>query len=179
MINTQIKIYSTYNLVLRLLEDYSEDYKLIEKWYKEESIYSQYEKRILSLEEIEKKYAPRTKPKSESSVFVIEANKVPIGIIDYQLINDKKISKLNIQDNTYEINIFIGELNYRNRRIAYRSINSMITYLLKNKTTNSIIACPLKENLKGIKCFRKCGFNIINEYKENNNTYILMLKKLE
>ena len=101
-----------------------------------------------------------------------------------------KIQSIKIKDsktilNSFEwssdkpINIFIGELNYRNRRIAYRSINSMITYLLKNKTTNSIIACPLKENLKGIKCFRKCGFDIINEYKENNNIYILMLKKLE
>ncbi len=46
---------------IRLLEDKAEDYKLLEKWYQEEEIYSSFEQRKLNYKEIKEKYYPELK----------------------------------------------------------------------------------------------------------------------
>ena len=43
------------NLRLRLLNDSEEDYKMLEKWYQEEELYSHFEQRKLNYDEIKNK----------------------------------------------------------------------------------------------------------------------------
>ncbi len=168
---------------LRKLIDSDDDYKILEKWYQEEEIYSQFEQRKLTYEEIKNKYLPRTLNSAKVPVFMIEYNNKPIGIIQYQLINDenKKLYSINC-DNCYEIDIFIGDLEFHNKGIGRKSINLLTKYLLKEKKANMLVMCPLKNNVSAKKCYEHCGFKTLREFKTedtigNLQEYICMIKE--
>ena len=168
---------------LRILNNTENDYKLLEKWYQNKDVYLHFEQRKLSYEEVQKKYCSRTSLDSKIPVFMIEYNNVPVGIIQYQLINDenKKLYDLNT-DNSFEVDIFIGESNLYNKGIGRKSINLLSNYLFKEKKANAIVMCPLKKNKNAIRCYENCGFKIKKEFQTADTIgiiqkYILMIKE--
>ena len=168
---------------LRIINDSEDDYKLLEKWYQNKDVYRHFEQRKLSYEEIQKKYGPRTSLDSKIPVFMIEYENIPVGIIQYQLIDDenKKLYDLNI-DNSFEVDIFIGESNLYNKGLGRKSINLLSNYLFKERKANAIVMCPLKENKRAIKCYENCGFKIKREFQTKDTIgisqkFILMIKE--
>lgn len=171
------------NILLRRLKDCDDDYKLLEKWCSQEEIYLHFEQKILSFDEIKNKYYPRTLNNTDIPVYMIEYIGVPIGIIQYQLIsNENKEFYMIDTDNGYEIDIFIGELDYHNKGIGKVCIEMMCNYLFENKNTDIIVMCPLKDNKNAINCYLKCGFEIKDIFREKNTIgnlceYVLLLKE--
>lgn len=170
-------------LELRQLIDCDDDYKKLEKWYQEEEIYSHFEQRILKYKEIKEKYYPRTLKEAKIPVYMIEYDKAPIGIIQYQLINSENKKLYNINYNKcYEIDIFIGELAMQGQGNGKKAINLLSKYLFKEKNAESLVMCPLKDNITAIKCYEKCGFKINNSFKIEDTIgdlqeYLLMIKE--
>ena len=165
-----------------LLQDTDNDYKLLEKWYQEEKVYSNFEQRKLNLKEIKEKYYPRTLNNAEIPVYMIEYQERPIGIIQYKLVDkeDKKLYQLN-GDNIYEIDIFIGEISEQNKGIGTRVIKMLSEKLFKENNASLIVMCPLKDNIQAINCYKKCGFYVTNYFNTRNTigeikTYVLMIK---
>jgi len=171
------------NVSLRRLRNIEEDYKLLEKWYKEKEIYSHFEQRILNYEEIVKKYYPRTLINAKVPVFIIEYDCEPVGIIQYQIVNEENSELYNLDNsNSYEVDIFVGELNLHNKGIGNKAVRLMTNYLFKEKNANLIVMCPLKENVNAIKCYEKVGFKINGEFITedtigNAQEYVLMVLK--
>lgn len=168
---------------LRRIENTDSDYKYLENWYQEEEIYSHFEQRKLTFEEIKSKYLPRTIVDAKVPVFMIEYDNIPIGIIQYQLINEenKKLYDLNI-DGSYEIDIFIGDLNLHNKGIGKTSIDLITNYLFKEKNAKVLVMCPLKDNYNAINCYKRCGFTIKKEFETEdtigvNQIFELMVKE--
>ena len=171
------------NVNIRLLKNDDKDYKLLEKWYQEKEIYSSFEQRKLNYDEIVAKYYPRTFKDSKIPVYIIEYNNIPVGIIQYKLVDleDKKLYKL-IGNNIYEIDIFIGELKEHNKGIGSKAINLLSDYLYTKKEAKLLVMCPLKNNTNAINCYKKCGFKIENYFNTKDTigtmkTYALMIKK--
>lgn len=170
-------------VLLRMLMDNDNDYNLLTKWYQEEEIYTSFEQRKLNFEEIKKKYYPRTFIDSKNPVYMIEYKNIPIGIIQYKLVEseDKKLYKLS-GNHIYEIDIFIGELNQHNKGIGTTAISILSNMLYKEKNAETLVMCPLETNKKAIKCYEKCGFEIKNYFKTKDTvgvvqTYTLMVKE--
>lgn len=158
-------------LKLRRLKDIENDYRYLEKWYKEKEVYHAFEQRVLSYEEIKNKYYERTLDNTKVPVYMIEYKSIPIGIIQYK----------EVEKNKYEIDIFIGDINLHNKGIGHLVINKMCEYLFNNNA-KEIIMCPLKDNLKAINCYKKCGFSIEKEFTDkdtigNKQVYLLMKKE--
>lgn len=128
------------DLKLRLLNNSYEDYKMLEKWYQKEEIYSHFEQRKLNYNEIKDKYFPRTLENTKIPVYMIEYEEEPIGIIQYQLINNenKKLYGINC-NNCYEIDIFIGELLMHNKGIGKRAINLLTEFYLTITKQNYLL----------------------------------------
>lgn len=173
------------NIILRKLEDNINNYKLLEKWYQQEEIYKYFEQKKLNLEEIKNKYYPRTLEDSSIQVYMIEYKNKEVGIIQYQLVKEenKKIYMINT-DNCYEIDIFIGEKEYQNKGIGYKTINIISDYLFTNKKANMIVMSPLKNNINAIRCYLKSGFKIEKNYISRDTIgvlqeYVLMIKEKE
>lgn len=171
------------NVSIRLLKDIEEDYKLLEKWYQEEEIYSSFEQRKLNYKEIKEKYYPRTLKTAKIPVYMIEYKNKPVGIIQYKLVEeeDKKMYKLT-GNNIYEIDIFVGELKEHNKGIGSKAINILSNILEKEKNAEILVMCPLENNTKAINCYKKCGFYIKDYFDTNDTigisqTYALMVKE--
>ena len=168
---------------IRLLKDIDTDYKLLEKWYQEEEIYSSFEQRKLNYQEIKEKYYPRTLKSAKVPVYMIEYKKRPVGIIQYKLVDTENKELYNLKGNyIYEIDIFIGELRFHNKGIGSTAINILSKYLYKEKKAKLLVMCPLKNNQKAINCYKKCGFYIKNYFKTKDTigmiqTYALMIKE--
>ena len=167
---------------IRKLKDIDSDYKYLTEWYKEEPIYRVFEQRILSYEEIKKKYYPRTLRNAKVPVYMIEYDKEPVGIIQYTLIGneDKELYKLK-EDKIYEMDIFIGNLNLHHKGIGTRAINILVNKLFKEKNADLVVMCPLKTNEKAINCYKKCGFTIKGGFDTQDTigdiqSYVLMVK---
>lgn len=168
---------------IRLLKDKTEDYKLLENWYQEEEIYSNFEQRKLNYKEIKEKYYPRTLKTAKIPVYMIEYKDKPVGIIQYKLVEeeDKKLYKLTC-NNIYEIDIFIGELKEHNKGIGSKAINILSNLLKKEKNAELLVMCPLENNINAINCYEKCDFSI-KEYFYTKDTigitqkYALMVKE--
>lgn len=122
------------NVFLRRLKDNIKDYKLLEKWYQVEEVYLQFEQRKLSLQEIKEKYYPRTFENATVPVYMIEYNNILVGIIQYKLLDEvnKKLYGLD-EDNIYELDIFIGNVEYHKKGIGYKSIKIIADIFLKKR----------------------------------------------
>jgi RimJ/RimL family protein N-acetyltransferase len=111
---------------------------------------------------------------------MIEYDQVPVGIIQYQQINKENQTLYKIENsNSYEIDIFIGELSLHNKGIGRKSVELMSDYLFKEKNAELLVMCPLKDNLNAIKCYEKVGFKINGEFitedtVDNIQKYVLM-----
>lgn len=169
-------------LALRLIRDDLRDYQLIYKWYQIKDVYTSFEQRPLSLDEVKQKYKTRTLASSLIPVFMILYAGKPIGIIQYQLVSaeNKELYGLTIPD-VYEIDIFIGETAFFNKGIGRRSVNLLAEYLIQQKKANLLVMCPLKSNERAIKCYQNCGFQIKKELKLEDTVgklkdYVLMTK---
>ncbi len=144
------------DILLRKLCDTKKDYELLEKWYKEKFVYSHFEQRVLNYDEIVNKYHHRTLDDTNVPVYMIEYKNQPVGIIQYQLINNESKKLYNLEDNfIYEMDIFIGEMNLHNKGIGTRTVILMSNHLFKVKRANLILMCPLKNNINGISVMKR------------------------
>lgn len=115
---------------------------------------------------------------------LIEYQNKPVGIIQYQLIDDDNKNLYGITNNNcYEIDIFIGDVLLHNLGIGKTAIDLISDYLFKEKDASLLVMCPLEDNINAIKCYSKCGFKIIREFETENTIgiikkYVLMIKKL-
>lgn len=171
------------NIKLRQLKNTKKDYKLLEKWYQEKEVYSNFEQRKLNYQEIEQKYYPRTLKNAKIPVYMIEFDNEPVGIIQYQLVNKDNKELYNLDcDNIYEIDIFIGEIKEHHKGIGTCAINLLSEFLFKEKNAKFLVMCPLETNYKAIKCYEKCGFYLKKSFKAedtigNIQNYVLMIKE--
>lgn len=170
-------------IALRRLMNCEEDYQLLAKWYQQEFVYKYFEQRVLTYEEVKKKYYPRTLENSEVVVYMIEVNRKPVGIVQYKLIDnvDRKLYKLS-SDNSYEIDIFIGEEEFHGQGIGVIVINKICDKLINYMQAELFVMCPLKDNKRAIKCYLKCGFDIRREIELTDTLgrvqeYTLMIRK--
>lgn len=86
-------IASLENIGIRKMNDEESDYKLMAKWLSDEHILKFYQGRDnpSSINQIIKKYGPRTKGESRVIPCIIEFNGKAIGYIQYYIIdNDEK-----------------------------------------------------------------------------------------
>ena len=168
------------NIILRLLSDNKDDYKLLHKWYHNKNVYTYFEQRIPSYDEIVVKYSKRTTIGSITPVYMIEYNNIPVGIIQYTKLTDETKRTYHINNDGYDIDIFIGEDNYYHKGIGYNAIKMLIDKLKEPNIVFTMV--PEINNINAIKCYEKVGFKKVYTIDEENTigelkTKIVMVYK--
>ena len=143
---------------LRMLRADEADYRLLDKWCGQESVYRYFEQRKLTEAEIREKYRPRTTENARVPVRMIECGGRPVGMIQYQKISAEDNWCGIHEDGGYEIDLFIGEADARNRGIGRESVRLIARHLFEEKNARLLVMCPMKENENAVRCYRKCGF---------------------
>ena len=159
--------------------DTNKTYKLIHKWCSKKNIYEWFEQRILSYEEIVKKYKNKILEGKQKLLLINYDNK-PIGLVQLYKYDDLTFDKIKEYKNIYEYDIFIGDSNYLHKGIGTRTIDIINRYIYENYSADCIVLRPFKRNINAIKCYEKNNFHIINEYEGkdtlgNKETIIVLI----
>ena len=167
--NISFKEFNSYinnlDISFRKLCDNKYDYEKIFNWCKNKFVYEWFEQRKLSYEEIVDKYNNKLK-NTNQDLFIIKSNNIDIGLIQiYKFKKDISVSILDKYKTIYEYDLFIGEEEYLNRGIGQKIVDEINNILFKKYNADSIILRPFKRNERAIKCYEKCGFKIVDEYK--------------
>ena len=133
------------------------------KWCSQEFIYEWFEQRKLSYEEIENKYKNKLLA-NQQQLFFINYNDNKIGFVQIYKYDDKKSESLKKYDSIYEYDIFIGESEYLSRGIGTQIIKYVNNYIYEKHLCDCIVLRPFKRNERAVKCYEKCGFEIVDEY---------------
>jgi aminoglycoside 6'-N-acetyltransferase len=169
-------------IALRELKDSKEDYLLLQKWCSNKNVYEWFEQRILSLDEITKKYKKKLDDKKQK-LFIIQLNNKDIGYTQiYKFENDINFKDLNKYKYIYEFDTFIGEEEYLSRGYGTSIIKEITKIIYSNYEANAIILRPFKRNIRAVKCYQKCEYDIIDEYEgkdslDNKETILILLNK--
>jgi len=143
--------------------DKKDSYELMYKWCSQEFIYEWFEQRKLSYEEIENKYKNKLLA-NQQQLFFINYNDNKIGFVQIYKYDDNKSKTLIKYDSIYEYDIFIGEPEYLSRGLGEKIINYVNNYIYENYLCDCIALRPFKRNERAVKCYEKCGFEIVDEY---------------
>ena len=143
--------------------DENDTYKLVNKWCSNKFVYEWFEQRILSYDEIVKKYKKKLLD-GKQKLLLINYNNKPIGLVQIYKYDDLLFDGLKEYKKIYEYDIFIGELDYLHKGIGTKVVNIVNKYIYNNYSADCIVLRPFKRNTNAIKCYQKNSFNIINEY---------------
>ena len=170
------------NTSFRSLEDNEDEFIQLQKWCNNKFVYEWFEQKVLSLEEITNKYKAKLEQQKQK-LYIIQCDNKDIGLIQiYKFENDINIEELSKYDNIYEYDMFIGEEEYLSKGIG-KKIIKLINYSIYTKyNADAIILRPFKRNIRAIKCYEKCNFKVISEYKDadtlgNSETIVVLLNK--
>ncbi|MBR4830667.1 MAG: GNAT family N-acetyltransferase [Bacilli bacterium] len=144
-------------------KDEEENYILMQRWCSQEFIYEWFEQRILSLDEIKHKYKTKLNL-MEQDLFFIHYNGERIGYVQIYKYNNKLYGDLSKYNNIYELDLFIGEESYLSKGIGTHILNYITDYIYDKYKPETIVLRPFKRNIRAIKCYLKCNYEIIDEY---------------
>ena len=150
------------NISFRELKDQDSEYNMLHNWCSKKHVYEWFEQRILSLDEIEKKYKNKLESNNQA-LLIIEYNNIDIGLVQiYKFNND--INFNSTYNNIYEYDIFIGEEEYLSKGIGTIIVNLVNEMIYEKYNADAIILRPFKRNKRAISCYQKCGFKVVGEY---------------
>lgn len=96
--------------------------------------------------------------------YIIWDSEVPIGYIQAYVAN--RIGGgwwPNVEENSYGIDLFIGEREYVDKRYGSKILRLFMTDLSTKHRVRKWIADINPENYRAIRCFEKAGFSFIKE----------------
>ena len=151
---------------IRYLEKNNGDIETLCNWLNTEDVYKYYgSSKYKSVEFIREKYGKRI---DDEDIYpcIIEYNGKSIGYVQFYKVNlnnydlDKEnFEKLVKQDDiVYAIDIFLAEDINRNKGIGTKTLKLLIKTLLTKYKADTILIDPKTNNLRAIKCYKKCGF---------------------
>ena len=152
------------DVTLRLLNNDNAEFKQIHKWCKNKFVYEWFEQRVLSYDEIVKKYRNKLL-KNKQKLFVIQYKNKDIGLVQiYKFENDINLDELDYFKNIYEYDLFIGEEEYLSKGIGTNIVQLINQIIYYEYLADAIILRPFKRNNRAIKCYEKCNFKLIADY---------------
>ena len=156
------------DIKLRPFKDIDFEYKQIHEWCSNKAVYEWFEQRVLSLDEIKRKYKNKI---NKQDLYIIQYNNKDIGLV--QIYKYDKES--------YEYDLYIGVEEYLSKGIGTNIVNLVNDKIFNEYKAKSIILRPFKRNKRAVNCYLKAGFKIIDEYDGtdtlgNPETYLVMKK---
>jgi RimJ/RimL family protein N-acetyltransferase len=103
------------------------------------------------------------------SPYIVMLQGKPIGYIQSYVVDEK----------TFGINQFIGLEEFVDKGLGSMFVKEFTDELLLNKKVTRIITDPGVLNLRAQKAYEKAGFKKITKKSDNNDTVVLMEKKIK
>ena len=159
-------ICSNNRITIRLLEKNNKDIVCLYNWLNNKNVYEFYgDSNEKSFTFVKQKYENKIKDNTTYPC-IIEYNKNNIGYVQFYSINNKNYELTEEQfanisnktDKVFAIDIFIAELEYRNKGLGTEIIKLLNKTIFEKYNVDVIVIDPKVNNSRAIACYKKCGF---------------------
>lgn len=155
------------SIVIRKMEARAEDFQLFLRWMTDPETMKYWEGMTehFTYERVVKKYWQTAEEKAQQCI--IEYNQLPIGFCqfyqvlsaaDYEVPDDQYRKFVAPSEIVYGIDIFLGEVSFRNRGIGTQSIILLLKALFETMGADIVLIDPKVHNARAIRCYHKAGF---------------------
>ena len=154
------------NITIRKMEESDGDFQLFLKWMTDPETMKYWEGMTeqFTYERVVKEYRESAEEQVEQCI--IEYDGKAIGFCQFCILNAQYYEVPQIQydkfveesDVVYGIDIFIGEVEYRNRGIGTEALRLLMKALFENYHADVLMIDPKVHNTRAIRCYHKCGF---------------------
>jgi aminoglycoside 6'-N-acetyltransferase len=150
-------------LVIRRMRDEHDEYALMVRWRNERHVREWWDpdEPPLSIEGAERKYGPRTRADSATTACVIEQDDRPVGYIQFYPWVAEDTTALGIppfDDQTWGLDVFVGEPELVGRGIGSRSVDLVCRYLFGSRGASAVALVTSKGNRRALRAYEKAGF---------------------
>ena len=155
---------------IKIREFMETDLTVMFKWLTDERVLQFYGGRDLN-------YTPGTLKQHYEEAFendgfrvIMEYNNQPIGYGQiYQIAGDdyEEYRYPETDALVYAMDQFIGEPAYWNKGIGTKYIKQICEFLKQDRKADVVILDPHKDNIRAIRAYQKCGFQIIGELPQH------------
>lgn len=148
------------NITIRWMEDSCSDYSLMLRWLTDEQVLEFYEGRdkSYSINQVKTKFGPRIQQEVKIFPCIIYYKNTPVGYIQYYPVENAKDYELENAEDTYAIDMFIGEPKLWGYGIGSKVLSLLIKYIFSKLQANKIVIDPHIDNPRAIRAYEKVGF---------------------
>ncbi|SDN47791.1 aminoglycoside 6'-N-acetyltransferase [Psychrobacillus sp. OK028] len=145
------------------------DYPYMEKWLNDDLVIEYYGPR-LTLEQVVAKYGPRIKGDHYVKPCIVEYKNKRIGYMQYYRTPKEqlKLYSYPAEESIYGIDQFIGEPGLWGKGLGTKMINALLEYLSSKLGVSKVVLDVDSTNLQAIKCYEKCGFQVVKGLEDNH-----------
>lgn len=154
------------NIMIRKMEESDNDFQLFLKWMTDPETmkYWQGMTEQFSYERVVKEYRENVEEQVEQCI--IEYDGKAIGFCQFCILNAQYYEVPKIQydkfveesDVVYGIDIFLGEVDYRDSGIGTKALRLLMKALFEKYHADVLMIDPKVHNARAIRCYHKCGF---------------------
>ena len=170
------------DITIRSMEPVPEDYNLFLKWMTDPETMKYWDGMTVTFtyEKVVEHYKGHME--EEVTQCIIEYQQFPIGYCQYSVIDAEEYevpreqydAYVNADEKVYEIDIFIGNVDLRNRGLGTRIMRILMNALFNEQGADVILIDPKIHNARAIRCYHKCGFKdlfVVPEREEQDGIY--------
>lgn len=154
------------HILIRKMEGNDEDYAIFLKWMTDPETMKYWDG--LTVQFTYEKVAEKYKEHVEENITqcIIEYKEKPIGYCQYYIMDetnaDVPVDKFQLfaaaDDIVYGIDLFLGEVDYRNQGIGTACLKLLTGTLFEVYGADALMIDPKVHNLRAIRCYQKVGF---------------------
>lgn len=166
-------LHNSQNLSLHDFEGSNLEYKSLLKWHTDENVLEFYHGRdkVFVMEKLKKTY---TKMQETPDVYpsIIKLNDELIGYLQYYKLQKEgeyssKEYQVEYSEDTYGIDLFIGEIKYWGKGIGTLLLKKLCVYLISQLDAKTIYIDPKIDNKRAIKAYQNAGFKKVRIMKDH------------
>lgn len=157
-----------------------QDLIMLHRWFRDERVLKWYAKKVMSLDEVGRKYLPYIEGKVKTRPFVILYEEKPIGYIQTYRVTDYPDWNVFVgaDTNAAGLDLFIGESAFHGKGIGSEVIREfLLQVIFKDETTTSCVTGCNPGNKASIRVFEKAGFCYWKTIKNNTSNEIEYLMR--
>jgi aminoglycoside 6'-N-acetyltransferase len=157
------------NLTVRAMRDDDADYGLLVRWRAEPHVHEWWEpdNPAPDLQTVRAHYGPRTRAEDPTTACIIELDGTPVGYMQfYRWIGwpeEAEALEVDPDQDTFGIDIFIGERDLISRGIGTRAVALMCEHLERDRGATAVALTTERTNLRAQRAYEKAGFRKVRQ----------------
>jgi aminoglycoside 6'-N-acetyltransferase len=160
------------DLAIRRMRDDPSDYGLMVRWRNAPHVREWWDpdEPLLTIETVRQAYRPKTEPSPLTTACIVELAGRPVGYVQFyrwsSWAKDARQMNVDFDEDTFGLDIFIGEPELVGTGIGSRTMDLACRYLFSERGASAVSLTTEVANLRAQRAYEKAGFKKIRRILE-------------